>query len=176
MSTKVSAQATSATFPTTRPDVGPWDWVRGAFGGFVGSIAFGLIMVFIIPKPVLEVAIPNMYGIEATPNAPAPGFGWFFHQFHGLMLGLAYVAYAEHPSVASWSDPRTIGGAVLHGIIWGVVTTLVLAVLVMPIWLQTVGFGGAPPFPNLGAGTLLSTLGHIVYALPLGLLYAFHRG
>jgi hypothetical protein len=164
-----------STFPQTRADVGPWDWVRGATGGFIGSIAFALIMVFIIPKPVLEVAIPNMYGIEATPDAPAPGFGWFFHQFHGVMLGLVYVAYAERPSIAGWWDPRTIGGAIIHGLIWGVVTTLILAVIVMPIWLQVVGFGGAPPFPNIGPGTVLSTLGHLVYAVPLGLFYAFHR-
>jgi hypothetical protein len=126
----------STTFPTTRPDVGPWDWVRGAVGGFIGSVAFGLMMAFIMPPPLLEVVIP---------------------------------------SVADWFDPRTIGGAIVHGIIWGVATTLVFAVIVMPIWLQAVGFPQAPPFPNIGPATLMSTLGHIVYAVPLGLFYAFHR-
>lgn len=37
----------STSFPRTRPDVGPWDWVRGAVGGFIGSVAFGLMMAFV---------------------------------------------------------------------------------------------------------------------------------
>lgn len=131
----VKAPPTTATTTWIRPSVGPWDWIRGAFGGFVGSIAFGLIMAFIMPPPMLEVVIPDLYGIPATPDSPAPLAGWAFHQFHGVMLGLAYVAYAEHPSVASWIDPRTVKGGVVHGIIWGVVTTVVFAILIMPLWL-----------------------------------------
>jgi len=165
----------STTFPTTRPNVGPWDWVRGAVGGFIGSVAFGLIMAFVMPPPLLEVVIPNMYGIEATPEATAVGLGWFFHLFHGVVMGLAYVAYVEHPTVAGWSDPRGIGGGILHGIIWGVITTVIFAIIVMPIWLQGVGFPNAPSFPNIGAGTPISLLGHIVYGVPLGIFYALHR-
>lgn len=149
--------------------------MRGAIGGFIGSMAFGLMMAFIMPPPLLEVAIPTMYGFEATPENPAMGAGWILHQFHGVMLGLAYVAYAEFPAVRSWVDPRSIGGGITHGVIWGVVTTIVLAVIVMPIWLQSIGFAGAPPFPNIGGGTLLSLLGHIVYAVPLGIIYAIYR-
>lgn len=165
----------STSFPRTRLDVGPWDWVRGAVGGFIGSVAFGLMMAFIMPPPLLEVVIPNMYGFAATPDAPALLAGWAFHQFHGTVLGIIYVAYAEHPSAAGLSDPRTIGGGILHGVIWGIVTTLVFAVLVMPLWLQAVGFPEAPSFPNIGPATLMSTLGHIVYAVPLGIFYALHR-
>lgn len=165
----------STSFPRTRPDVGPWDWVRGAVGGFIGSVAFGLMMAFVMPPPLLEVVIPNMYGFAATPDAPAMLAGWAFHQFHGTVLGVIYVAYVEHPSIAGWSDPRTIGGGILHGVIWGVITTLVFAVLVMPLWLQAVGFPEAPSFPNIGPGTLMGTIGHIVYAVPLGIFYALHR-
>lgn len=166
----------TTTLPTTRSGVGPWDWVRGAVGGFIGSVAFGLMMAFVMPPPLLEVVIPNMYGIDATPDAPAHLAGWFFHLFHGVVLGLVYVAYVEYPSVADWKEPRTIGGGVVHGIIWGVVTTIVFAVLVMPIWLQVVGFPNAPSFPNVGfPATLVSLIGHIVYAVPLGIFYALHR-
>ncbi|MGM0606072.1 MAG: hypothetical protein ACQETB_10450 [Halobacteriota archaeon] len=52
-------------------------------------------------------------------------------------------------------------------------TTVVLAVLVMPIWLSAVGFPGAPPFPNVGfPATLLSTIGHVAYAIPVAIAYA----
>ncbi|NBB86234.1 MAG: hypothetical protein GVY12_08475, partial [Bacteroidetes bacterium] len=52
---------------------------------------------------------------------------------------------------------------------------LILAVLVMPLWLQAIGFGMAPPFPNLGAGTIMSLIGHLMYALPLAVIYALYR-
>lgn len=159
-----------------RPQVGPWDWVRGAFGGFVGSVAFGLFMAFIMPAPMLEVVIPNLYGIEATPDTPAPLAGWFFHQFQGVMLGLGYVAYVEYPSVARWQEPRVLKGGLIHGLIWGVLTTAIFPILVMPLWLQAAGFPGAPPFPNVGfPATLMGLMGHFVYAVPLGILYAIYR-
>jgi len=175
-----STTAQSKTPPTTgralRRQVGPWDWVRGAFGGFVGSVAFGLFMAFIMPPPMLEVVIPNLYGIGATPDNPAPLAGWAFHQFHGVMLGLAYVAYVEYPSVADWVEPRTLKGGIVHGLTWGAVTTIAFPILVMPVWLQAAGFPGAPPFPNVGfPATLLGLIGHFIYAVPLGILYALYR-
>jgi len=167
---------TQASTGIIRRQVGPWDWVRGAFGGFVGSVAFGLFMAFIMPPPMLEVVIPNLYGIPATPDNPAPLAGWAFHQFNGVMLGLAYVAYVEYPAVASWMEPRRIIGGVAHGLIWGFITTVVFAILVMPLWLQAAGFPGAPPFPNVSfPGTLLGLIGHFVFAVPLGVLYALYR-
>jgi len=169
-----TVQQPTATQATDRT-IAPWDWVRGALGGFIGSMGFGLLMAFVMPPPLLEVVIPNMYGIPATPDAPAHLAGWFFHQFHGVMLGLAYVAYVELPAVRSWMDARMLPGALTHGVIWGMVTTLILAVLVMPLWLQAIGFGMAPPFPNLGVGTILSLLGHLMYALPLAVVYALYR-
>lgn len=174
MATQTASSPTTES--TTARSISPWDWWRGALGGFLGSVGFGLMMAFIMPPPLLEVVIPNMYGIAATPDNPAPLAGWFFHQFHGVTLGLAYVAYVELPAVRAWKDARTVSGAVVHGLIWGVVTTLILAVLVMPLWLQAVGFPMAPPFPNLGAPTIMSLIGHIVYALPLAGLYAIYRG
>ena len=166
----------TASAATIRRQVGPWDWVRGAFGGFVGSVAFGLFMAFIMPPPMLEVVIPNLYGIPATPDTPAPLAGWAFHQFNGVMLGLAYVAYAEYPAVANWMEPRQISGGIVHGLIWGVITTVVFPILVMPLWLQAAGFAGAPPFPNVSfPGTLMGLIGHFLYAVPLGVLYALYR-
>lgn len=155
--------------------VGPWDWVRGAVGGFIGSMAFGLIMAFIMPPPMLEVVIPNMYGVGATPEDPAIMAGWFFHIYHGVLLGLLYVAFVEWQPIRSWWDPRKISGGIVHGIIWGVITTVALAVIAMPLWLQAVGFPEAPPFPNIGPGSIIGLIGHIIYALPVGIIYALYR-
>ncbi len=45
----------------------------------------------------------------------------------------------------------------------------VLAVLVMPVWLQAVGFGGAPSVPTVSVPSLV---GHVVYGAVTGVVYA----
>jgi uncharacterized membrane protein YagU involved in acid resistance len=143
------------------------EWLAGAVGGFVGSIAFGLLMMYVIPAPMLAVVIPAMYGIEG----PAFLTGWAIHQFHGVVLGLTYVALVRATPVRDAARDRT--GALGLGVAYGVLTTVVLAVLVMPAWLGAVGFAGAPPFPNVSyPGTLLSLVGHVVYAIPVAVAYA----
>lgn len=155
-------QTTTATGTVSTTDV-----AAGAVGGFVGSVLFGLIMQYVIPAPMLEMAIPAMYGIEG----PALVVGWTIHQFHGVVLGIAYVVLVQF---GPFAEPATrVGPAIGLGIGYGVVTTVLLAVLVMPIWLAAVGFPGAPPFPNVAIpGTLVSLAGHVVYAIPVTVAYA----
>jgi hypothetical protein len=145
------------------------EWLAGAIGGFVGSIGFGLLMMYAIPAPMLEVVIPAMYGI----GGPADLAGWAIHQFHGVVLGLAYVALVRTMPDGGRELARDRSGALGLGVGYGVLTTVVLAVLVMPVWLGVVGFAGAPPFPNVSyPGTLLSLVGHVVYAVPVAVAYA----
>ena len=137
-------------------------WIAGATGGIVGSVLFGLMM----PTATIANAIPAMYGIEG----PAMTAGWLLHVFHGVVLGLVYVALVQFGPLA---DAATrLRGSVGLGVAYGVVTTA-LPVFVMPLWLAAVGFPMAPPFPNLAVpGTLMSLVGHVVYAVPVALAYA----
>ncbi|MFA9516189.1 hypothetical protein ACERIT_03055 [Halopenitus sp. H-Gu1] len=142
-------------------------WIAGAVGGFLGSIPFGLLMMYVMPPPLLEIVIPAMYGIES----PALIAGWALHQFHGVVLGVVYVALVQ----AGWfhETARSLRGALGLGVAYGILTTVVLAVIVMPLWLGVVGFPNAPPFPNFGIpATMISGLGHIIYAIPVAVLYA----
>jgi hypothetical protein len=144
-------------------------WAAGAVGGFAGGIAFGLLMMYVIPAPMLETVVPAMYGIEG----PALVAGWAIHQFHGVVLGLAYVALVRAMPGRLAGPARDRTGALGLGAAYGVLTTAVLAVLVMPVWLGVVGFAGAPPFPNVSyPGTVLSLIGHVVYAVPVAVAYA----
>jgi hypothetical protein len=159
--------ATNTTTVSSVSSVTSEQWLAGAAGGFVGSILFGLMMMFVMPAPLLEVVIPAMYGIEG----PALLAGWVIHQFHGVVLGLVYVALVQFGALRE--PARDFTGAVGLGVAYGVLTTLVLAVLVMPLWLAAVGFPAAPPFPNVAfPATIVSTLGHVVYAIPLAIAYA----
>lgn len=160
MATKTRTVTSVGTITST-------DWAAGAIGGFVGSILFGLIMQYVIPAPMLETVIPAMYGIEG----PALLTGWALHQFHGVVLGLTYVALVQFGPLRE--PAKRMGPAIGLGIGYGVLMTVLLAVLVMPVWLTVVGFPMAPPFPNVAVpDTLVSLVGHIAYAVPVALAYA----
>jgi uncharacterized membrane protein YagU involved in acid resistance len=108
--------------------------------------------------PAIENAIPTMYGLSGG------AAGWVIHMFHVAILGVVFAAIAER------ADLDSLGPSVESGLAYGVVLWLVLAVLVMPVWLQTVGFAGAPALPNVN---LQSLVGHLVYGGVLGLTYPF---
>lgn len=143
------------------------NWTAGAVGGFAGSLLFGLVLRYVVPAPMLEVVIPAMYGIEG----PAPLAGWALHQFHGVVLGVAYVALVQVGPLRERA--RRFPTALGVGIWYGGITTLGLAVLAMPLWLSAVGFGPGPQFPNVAfPNTLISLLGHVAYAVPVAIAYA----
>ncbi len=145
----------------------PKKLAAGAVGGFVGSLLMGIMMQTMNPG-TLQMGIPAMYGVEG----PALGVGWAFHQWHGVFLGIVYVVGVENIETLR-EKARTLAGSVGLGVGYGVLTTL-LPVLVMPLWLFGVGFEGAPPFPNVGfPDTAMSVVSHVVYSLPLALVYYF---
>ncbi|WP_321169609.1 hypothetical protein [Halorarum salinum] len=162
-----TTMATETRTATGISTVSSSEWVAGAVGGLVGSVFFGLMMQFAMPPPLPEMAIPPMYGIEG----PALAAGWALHLFHGVVLGFAYVALVQFEP---FRDPaRRLGGSLALGVGYGVLTTALLAVLVMPIWLSAVGFPAAPPFPNVAIpGTVLSLVGHVVHAIPVAVGHA----
>ncbi|MDZ7688551.1 MAG: histidine kinase [Halobacteriales archaeon] len=145
----------------------PKKLVAGAVGGFVGSLLMGALMQTMNPG-TLQMGIPAMYGVEG----PSSLAGWAFHQWHGVFLGLVYVLGVENVG-ALREKARTLGGAVGLGVGYGIATTL-LPVFVMPVWLSAMGFAGAPPFPNFAIpATLMSAMTHIIYAVPLALVYYY---
>lgn len=155
--------------------ISPFDWARGAVGGFVGGIGFGLIMRFVMPQPMLEVIIPAMYGTEATPEDPALGHGWFFHQFHSVLLGLTYVPLVEGRIGSQFGNPRHLKGGISLGTAYGMLTTTVLAMIVLPLWLRAVDFPDPPPFPNISSDSLPGLIGHVIYGITVGVTYALFR-
>jgi uncharacterized membrane protein YagU involved in acid resistance len=130
-------------------------WQRGVLGGVLGGIVFG-VMVSMMMTPVIEKAIPAMYGLSGGLA------GWVIHVSHGAVLGVAFAAVAR-------DRLDSLGETVLAGAAYGIALWVLLAVLVMPVWLQTVGFGGAPAVPNISPKSLV---GHAVYGLALGGAFA----
>ena len=144
----------------TESDVYLADWQAGVVGGIAGATVMA-VLISVMNAAVLEGAIPGLYGLFGGIA------GWAVHLSHGAVLGVVFAAIVESGVVG-----RSVGRVVGLGLLWGVVTWIGLAALVMPLWLSAVGFPMAPPFPNFAVPSLLW---HAVYGGVLGVAYAALR-
>lgn len=138
-------------------------WQAGALGGIVGAIGFGLFMMFVVPDPVLDVAIPTLYGVEATPDDPALVAGWVAHLAHGAILGTGFALVMQVDANDEFAFTNSRAGLV--GLLYGIVMWGLLAMFIMPVWLYTMGLAG-PGVPNISE---LSLIGHSLYGVLLGI-------
>jgi len=138
--------------------------LAGALGGLVGGIAFGLLLQAMM-SDVITVAIPALYGVSGLVA------GWVVHLFNSVVFGVVFGAAMSTSWFAGYGD--SYAGAGVLGLVYGVLLWVVAAGIVMPVWLDVVGFAGAPPVPNLDP---MSLVGHLVYGVLLGVGYvAFRR-
>jgi hypothetical protein len=106
--------------------VTPTEWAAAVVGGFVGSIPLGLVMRYGNPEPLIELALPAMYGL----GGPDPFAGWAIHQFHGVVLALLYVGAVQREPLATWAERYR--GALGLAVAVVRTPTATLSVLVMP--------------------------------------------
>jgi len=136
-------------------------WKGGALAGLIGGAVMGAMLTMQMP-PVIEVAIPSMYGLSGL------AAGWVVHLFHSAVLGVAFAAVA-----AAIGADDSVGRGAAVGVAYGAILWVVLAALVMPVWLGAVGSPANPPLPNFNPTSLV---GHVVYGLVLGVAFPLVRG
>ncbi len=135
-------------------------WQAGLVGGFVGGLAFGLLMTMTM-QTIVEMAIPGLYGL-----GPSLAVGWAIHMFHSIALGMVFALVLQTTGLESrLGSNLTIAAA---GLAYGIVLWLVLASFVMPAWVGVMT-EMAPPVPDWSGQSLM---GHAVYGVILGLVYA----
>lgn len=148
----------TSTESTTGTELTAGSWPAGVVGGIVGSAVMAALML-VMNDAVLGVAIPSLYTLAPPPN---PAAGLFVHVSHGAVIGVVFAGIVGALDVDS--PGKTVG----LGAAWGVATWAVLAALVMPVWLSTVGSPASPPLPNFAPPSLLW---HVVYGVVLGGVY-----
>lgn len=131
----------------------------GVAAGFVGSAVMAAVMFVMGAIPVLAGAIPGLYTL-APPATPAAGVG--IHLVHGAVLGVVFAGFVTAAGIES---PVS---TVAAGVAYGVVTWVVLAALLMPVWLSAVGFPKAPEVPNFAVPSLLW---HVIYGVVTGAVF-----
>lgn len=127
-----------------------------SIAALLGGIAMGgAFALFTGNLPVIGA----LYGI---PNATV---GWISHLFHSLVFGAIFAAIVARPAVrkAEIGTLRCIG----MGIGFGIFLWFFAAGLIMPLWLNALGYSA--PFPNLDA---IGLVGHVLWGGILGAVYA----
>nr|WP_083252759.1 histidine kinase [Haladaptatus sp. W1] len=158
MATETATERTAETAANT-----DGAWQAGVGSGLVAGAVMG-VMLTVQMRPVIEHAIPALWGLEG-------GFaGWVIHMVNAAIFGVVFAAIATTPRFRTLTD--SVGTSALVGVGYGVLLWVVAAVLVMPVWLQAVGFPMAPPVPNVNPTSLM---GHAVFGLVLGALYPVVR-
>lgn len=140
--------------------------ISSSLAGIIGTLGFGTFFLAIGNTGTIAMAIPALYGI----SGPSLIVGGFIHLIHGAILGIIYAAIVSAIGYAHHLD--NVKKATFWGLGYGLVTTVLLAALLMPIWLSTVGFSKAPTAPNF---SLMGLIGHLIYGTVLGASYPLIR-
>ena len=135
-------------------------WQAGIVGGIVGGIVFGIMMTMDM-RMVMEMAIPGMYGLS-----PSLELGWIIHLFHSAVFGIVFAAAVHYGGGREKLDSNLKLAA--GGLGYGLIVWVLAAAILMPVWVNaTMGMGA--PVPNF---VMESAMGHAVYGVLLGLVYA----
>jgi hypothetical protein len=135
-------------------------WKGGLAAGVAASVAMG-VAISAVRLSTLQMAIAGLYGLEGNLVA-----GWATHVVHGALFGLVFAAILADPGVygiTTWRWKTAVAGAV-----YGVVLAVVGAGVVMPMWLEVVGFAAPPSIPNV---TVPLLAWHLVYGVVLGAVF-----
>lgn len=142
-------------------------WISGAVGGFIGGIAFALVIQYGMSEDVLLRAIPSLYGV----SGPALVIGWIFHLFHSVLFGLLYAKIASYDQLTQHTTDPIEG--MISGVIYGFHLVIIIAVLYALAMLTGIPVPEKLPLPYV---SMISYFGHLVFGGVLGIVYALLAG
>jgi hypothetical protein len=125
--------------------------IAGIVGGLVGGIAFGVLMQVTGMIPMVAMLV----GSESV------GIGWLVHLVISVGIGASFGLLL---GAAATGPARAIGLGAVYGLVWWVLGGL----LIMPAWLGMGVF-------TFNAMAWMSLLGHLIYGVLLGAVYALVR-
>ncbi|PCR91242.1 hypothetical protein [Natrinema ejinorense] len=149
-------------------------WGGGVTGGVVAGIAMGLVLHF--GGNQIE-----LLGGLATDPGTAVGVGWTIHLMISIAFGLLFAAIASRRAVQQLVDD--FSDYVVLGLVFGALLGLFAGGVVFPLAMERAGVVALPlPFLPISGpaaelfSALLFGLGHLVYGLVLGAVFATING
>ncbi|MQA24697.1 MAG: hypothetical protein GEU94_04340 [Micromonosporaceae bacterium] len=129
----------------------PTRLVAGVLGGLAGGVMFGILMQMMGMMGMVAMLI----GSESV------ALGWLVHLFNSALFGAIY-------AVLFGARADRLGPGAGLGMCYGVIWWVLGALLIMPAWLGMAVF-------QLNAMAWQSLMGHLIYGLILGVVYAVVR-
>ncbi|WP_254761746.1 hypothetical protein [Natrinema marinum] len=149
-------------------------WGGGLAGGLVGGIAMGLVL------HLGGNQIELLGGLAAEPEM-AIGVGWTIHLMLSIAFGLLFAALVSRQAIQNQIDG--FSDYVIAGLVFGTVIGLFAGGVVFPLAMNRAGVATLPlpylPISGPAAelfSALLFGLGHLVYGLVLGTVFAAVNG
>ena len=149
-------------------------WGGGFTGGLVGGIAMGLVLHFGAGQ------IELLGSLLPGPGA-AVGVGWMVHMILSVLFGLGFAAIASRPVIQELVD--SFVDYVIFGLVFGALLGLFAGGFLFPVAMRQAGVAALPlpflPVPGVAGelvSALLFALGHLVYGLVLGAVFATING
>ncbi|MFC6768155.1 hypothetical protein [Natrinema soli] len=149
-------------------------WGGGITGGLVAGIAMGLVLH-------LGGNQIELLGGLATDPGTAAGVGWTIHLMISIAFGLLFAVIASRSLVQQLVT--SFGDYVIIGLAFGAVIGLFAGGVVFPLAMERAGVAALPlPFLPVSGATaelfsaLVFGLGHLVYGLVLGAVFATVNG
>jgi hypothetical protein len=125
--------------------------IAGVVGGLVGGIAFGVLMQVMGMIPMVAMLV----------GSDSVGIGWLVHLVISAGIGASFGLLLGATATGAG---RAIGLGAGYGVVWWVLGGL----LIMPAWL------GMPVF-TFNTAAWMSLVGHVLYGVLLGAVYALVR-
>lgn len=138
--------------------------LAGAAAGLAGGLIFGMMMQMMSAPTPDGGSMPMMAMVAMVVKSESLLVGWLYHLFNSAVIGALFGALLGQRV----ADRRS---GLAHGAAWGVVWWVLGGLILMPIAL------GMDPFAPLQMApmrpvALGSLVGHLVYGLILGFVYA----
>jgi uncharacterized membrane protein YagU involved in acid resistance len=124
--------------------------VAGIASGLAGGVVFGILMQVWGMMPMVAMLV----GSESV------ALGWLVHLFNSALFGAVFAVL-----VGRWATTLAVAAGL--GLAYGVLWWVLGALLIMPAWL-----GMTAMIFELDTNAWRSLLGHLIYGLLLGLVYA----
>lgn len=146
-------------------DIDTNEIISSALAGVLGTLAFAGFFLAVGNTGTIKGAIPALYGLS-----PSLAVGGLIHLVHGAILGVLYSVIISGTGYGHHLDE--VKKSVVWGLGYGALTTVLLAAVLMPVWLNSVGFPKAPSAPNFNP---IGLIGHLLYGAVLGASYPVIR-
>lgn len=155
-----TSRQTDEAVRTPTPFRSAVQWRSGASAGFVAAVLMAVV-ISVGSLPVLRDAIAGLYLLEGSLFA-----GFVTHVVHGTLFGVVFAIVLADPGLYRLTD--WAWKTVAAGIVYGFLLAVGGAGILMPIWLDAVGFASPPAIPNVTVPVLTW---HVVYGTVLGAVY-----